>query len=270
MVDCANGAAYRVAPAVLEELGAEVVAIGDQPDGFNINEGCGAMYTDLLRERVLREGAHAGIALDGDADRVIMVDELGAEVDGDRMMAILATHMKQSGVLRGDAVVGTVMSNLGLEVYLKEQGIGLLRANVGDRYVVEMMKETGGNLGGEQSGHLICLDNTTTGDGMISALSVLVAMQEANKPLSELHAPINRYPQMLINVAVQEKSDLAEEADICSAIDSARDALGEKGRVLVRYSGTQALARVMVEGSEDSAVEEHARAIADAIQARLG
>ena len=270
VIDCANGAAYRVAPTVLEELGAEVVAIGDQPDGFNINDGCGAMYTDLLRERVLREGAHAGIALDGDADRVIMVDELGAEVDGDRMMAILATHMKRSGLLRGDAVVGTVMSNLGLEVYLKEQGIGLLRANVGDRYVVEMMKETGCNLGGEQSGHLICLDNTTTGDGMISALSVLVAMQEADKPLSELHAAINRYPQVLINVAVQEKSDLAEEADICSAIDSARDALGEQGRVLVRYSGTQALARVMVEGAEHSAVEEHARAIADAIQARLG
>jgi phosphoglucosamine mutase len=270
VIDCANGAAYRVAPTVLEELGAEVVAIGDQPDGFNINDGCGAMYTDLLRERVLREGAHAGIALDGDADRVIMVDELGAEVDGDRMMAILATHMKRSGLLRGDAVVGTVMSNLGLEVYLKEQGIGLLRANVGDRYVVEMMKETGCNLGGEQSGHLICLDNTTTGDGMISALSVLVAMQEADKPLSELHAAINRYPQVLINVAVQEKSDLAEEADICSAIDSAREALGEQGRVLVRYSGTQALARVMVEGAEHSAVEEHARAIADAIQARLG
>ncbi len=270
VVDTANGAAYRIAPAVLHELGAEVVAIGDTPNGININEGCGAMHTDVLAERVRREGADVGIALDGDADRCMLVDDLGNEVDGDHIMAILALAMKRDGRLQEDTLVTTVMSNLGLEVAMKNKGISMVRTAVGDRYVVERMREEGYNLGGEQSGHIVCLDHTTTGDGMITALMVLTAMGLAGEPLSELAKIYDTYPQTLINLRVREKKEFRTVEPIATAISLAEEQLGEKGRVLVRYSGTEALARVMVEGEDNNAVESHARAIAAAVQATLG
>jgi phosphoglucosamine mutase len=270
VVDTANGAAYKIAPVVLRELGAEVVTIGDTPDGLNINEGCGALHTHVLAERVMREGADLGIALDGDADRCILVDDLGREVDGDHVMAILALAMKAEGRLKEDTLVTTVMSNLGLEVALKNNGISMVRTAVGDRYVVERMREDGYNLGGEQSGHIVCLDHSTTGDGMITALMVLTAMGIAGQPLSELAKLYDTYPQTLINLRVREKTDFATVEPIAAAISAAEQQLGDRGRVLVRYSGTEALARVMVEGEDDSAVETHARGIAAAIEAALG
>jgi phosphoglucosamine mutase len=270
VLDTANGAAYKIAPVVLHELGAEVIAIGDAPNGININEGCGALHTDLLAERVRREGADIGIALDGDADRCILVDDLGTEVDGDHLMAILALAMKRDGRLHEDTLVATVMSNLGLEVALKNKGISMVRTAVGDRYVVERMREDGYNLGGEQSGHIVCLDHSTTGDGMITALMVLTAMGLAGEPLSELAKIYDTYPQTLINLPVREKKDFLSIEEIATAIKQAEEQLGEKGRVLVRYSGTEALARVMVEGEDDDAVQSHARAIAAAVQETLG
>jgi len=270
VIDTANGAAYKIAPVVLRELGAEVIVIGDAPNGLNINDGCGATHTDLLAERVRREGADVGIALDGDADRCIMVDDLGNEVDGDHVMAILALAMKEEGTLQENTLVTTVMSNLGLEVALKNKGIAMVRTAVGDRYVVERMREDGYNLGGEQSGHIVCLDHTTTGDGMITALMVLTAMGMANEPLSELAKIYETYPQTLINLRVREKRDFRSVEPIATAITQAEEQLGERGRVLVRYSGTEALARVMVEGEDIDSVEAHARGIAAAIEATLG
>ncbi|MFP6626083.1 MAG: phosphoglucosamine mutase [Deltaproteobacteria bacterium] len=269
-IDCAHGAAHRIAPVVLEELGAEVTAIGTSPDGFNINDGCGAMHTEVLAERVLREGANLGIALDGDADRVIMIDELGGVVDGDHILAILALSMKRRGLLADDTVVGTVMANLGLEVALGEHGIALQRTPMGDRYVVESMRKQKLNLGGEQSGHIICLDHTSTGDGMITALSVVSAMIASGKPLSELKSVVTKYPQSLINIRVKKKKELMEVAAIVDAIRNAEDTLGERGRVLVRYSGTETLARVMVEGEKSETVDTQARLIADAVETSLG
>ena len=270
VVDTANGAAYKIAPVVLRELGAEVVTIGNTPDGLNINEGCGALHTHELAERVMREGADLGIALDGDADRCILIDDLGREVDGDHVMAILALAMKAEGRLKEDTLVTTVMSNLGLEVALKKNGISMVRTAVGDRYVVERMREDGYNLGGEQSGHIVCLDHSTTGDGMITALMVLTAMGIAGHPLSELAKLYDTYPQTLINLRVREKKDFATVEPIAAAISAAEQQLGDRGRVLVRYSGTEALARVMVEGEDNTAVETHARGIAAAIEAALG
>ncbi|RMF23293.1 MAG: phosphoglucosamine mutase, partial [Deltaproteobacteria bacterium] len=250
VIDCANGAAYRIAPKVLAELGAEVVAIGNQPDGLNINEECGALHTELLAERVLREGANLGLALDGDADRVILIDELGEQVDGDHVMAILALEMAERGTLQGNTVVATVMSNFGLELALREHGISLLRTPVGDRYVVERMRADGYNLGGEQSGHVVCLDHTTTGDGMISALLVITTMVTRQRPLSELKQCFTRLPQVLINQRVSRKEDLSSIAAVAAAIEAAQRELGDDGRVLVRYSGTEPLARVMIEGRD--------------------
>jgi phosphoglucosamine mutase len=270
VVDTANGAAYKIAPAVLRELGAEVVAIGDTPDGININDSCGAMHTGILAERVRREGADVGIALDGDADRCILIDDMGNEVDGDHIMAILALAMKQEGTLRENTLVTTVMSNLGLEVALKKRGISMVRTAVGDRYVVERMREDGYNLGGEQSGHIVCLDHTTTGDGIITALMVLTAMGLANEPLSELAKIYDTYPQTLINLRVREKKDFRSVEPVATAISQAEEQLGESGRVLVRYSGTETLARVMVEGKDNASVQAHARNIAAAIEAALG
>ncbi|MFQ5477240.1 MAG: phosphoglucosamine mutase [Candidatus Binatia bacterium] len=270
VIDCANGAAYRVAPMILAELGAEVITIGDHPDGFNINADCGALHTEMLRERVLREGADLGIALDGDADRVIMVDELGEEVDGDHMLAILAVAMQRRTTLRQSTVVGTVMSNLGLELALKEHGIALRRTAVGDRYVSECMAGGGFNLGGEQSGHIINLDYSTTGDGMISALSIIVALQEAGTPLSQLKSIVTKCPQVIVNIKVKEKPDLSALRPVVAAIEGAEKSLGGRGRVVVRYSGTEPLARVMVEGEGSDEVSEHARTIAAAIEESLG
>ncbi len=270
VIDCANGAAYRVAPAVLSELGAEVISLGVTPDGFNINEDCGALHTESLRQRVLREGASVGLALDGDADRAILIDELGEEVDGDHVMAILACAMAEHGQLAKSTVVGTVMSNLGLEVALRDHDIRLERAAVGDRYVVERMREGGFNLGGEQSGHIICLDHATTGDGMTTALAVLSIVQKSGSRLSELKTVLRKFPQTLINLRVKEKPDLTTVPDVAAAVREAEGALGDRGRVLVRYSGTEPLARVMVEGEAADTVSEYARRIAAAIENHLG
>ena len=270
VVDCAHGAAYRIAPLVFSELGAYVVAIGNAPDGFNINEGCGALHTEVLRERVKREGADLGLALDGDADRAILVDELGEEVDGDHLLGILASEMQDRGQLSDATVVVTVMSNLGLEVALRDRGIKLLRTPVGDRYVVERMRSERLNLGGEQSGHIVCLDHTTTGDGMITALLIATCMLRTGKPLSELKQLVRRYPQTLISLRVREKRDFAEVDAIAATIRQAESTLGDRGRVLVRYSGTEPVARVMVEGEDERLVEEHAERIAQAVRVHLG
>ena len=270
VIDCANGAAYKIAPRVLAELGADVIEIGTAPDGLNINEGCGALHTDVLAERVVREGANLGIALDGDADRAILVDELGEPVDGDHILGVLATAMKARGELSGDTVVATVMSNLGLEVALKQKGISMERTPVGDRYVVEKMLGEGYNLGGEQSGHIVCLDHTTTGDGMITALLVVNAVLELDQPLSQLKNVFTRFPQTLINLRVREKKDILSIDAVAESIETAERTLGEKGRVLVRYSGTEPVARVMVEGEDAGAVEAQARSIAAMIEQHLG
>lgn len=270
VVDCAHGAAHRIAPNVLIELGAEVVAIGVSPDGHNINEGCGATDTKLLRERVRAEKADVGIALDGDADRCILVDETGEEVDGDHVLAILALAMMERGDLAGSTVVATVMSNFGLEVALRERGIALERTPVGDRYVVERMIEGGFKLGGEKSGHIICLDHATTGDGMVTALSVLTCMKLTGRSLAEGRRLLRSYPQRLVSLRVKQRRELGSIPSVAGAIAEAEGALGGRGRVVVRFSGTEPLARVMVEGEEEGAVEQHAQRIAAAIEAALG
>jgi len=270
VVDCAHGAAYRIAPTVLSELGADVIAIGVSPDGHNINDGCGATHVAPLRERVLAEKADIGIALDGDADRCILVDEKGEEVDGDHVLAILGLAMQQSGNLAGATVVATVMSNFGLEVALRERGIALERTPVGDRYVVERMVEGGFRLGGEKSGHIICLDHATTGDGMVTALSVLACMKLGGRSLSEGRDLLRSYPQRLVSLRVKERRSLDSIPSVVGAIAEAEDSLGGRGRVVVRFSGTEPLARVMVEGEEEGAVERHAQRIAAAIEAALG
>jgi phosphoglucosamine mutase len=270
VVDTSNGAAYRIAPTVLGELGADVISIGNQPDGININEGCGSLHTDVLCERVLREGADLGIALDGDADRAILVDEQGEILDGDRLMAILAMDLHARGKLKKNTLVATVMSNLGLEVALRDKGIGMVRTAVGDRYVVERMRADGFNFGGEQSGHIVNLESSTTGDGLITALSVVALLAERAVSLSTLRDCLTVYPQRLVNLRVRERRDLATVAAVSDAIRSAESALGDRGRVLVRYSGTELLARVMVEGESADVVDVHVEAIAEAIRDAIG
>jgi len=270
VVDCAHGAAYRVAPEVLEELGAQVIALGIDPDGQNINRECGALYPEQLQEAVRCEAAHVGIALDGDADRAILVDETGALVDGDEVLAMLADDLLAQGRLRGGAVVATVMSNLGLEVALREGGTQLVRVPVGDRYVVEEMRRSGCNLGGEQSGHIVLLDHSTTGDGLLTALQVLALMIQRQRPLSELRRAMTHYPQRLVNVPVSERRDLKTVAGVQSAIDRVSRALGDRGRVVVRYSGTELLLRVMVEAQERDQVDRSVDEIADAVRTHMG
>ncbi len=267
VVDAANGAGYRVAPEVLEELGARVWTLGCDPDGENINDGCGALYPERLQKRVVEVGADLGIALDGDADRCLLVDEKGQLVDGDEILAIAAAHMAGTGSLRNAAVVATVMSNLGLEVALREKGIDLVRTPVGDRYVVEEMRRRNANLGGEQSGHIILLDNNTTGDGLITALGVLAIVVEAERPLSELSRVMTRFPQVLVNVKVRERRDVTADHSVAGVIREIEGGLGDRGRVLVRASGTEPLIRVMVEGEHEDEVRMHAEGIADAIRA---
>jgi phosphoglucosamine mutase len=266
VVDAANGAGYRVAPEALEELGATVIAIGCDPNGENINEGCGALHPENLKARVVAEGADIGIALDGDADRCLLVDEKGELVDGDQILAIAASSWKSDGRLKNDAVVSTVMSNLGLEVFLREQGLQLLRTPVGDRYVVEEMVRGGYNLGGEQSGHIIFLEHNSTGDGLVSALGILAVMVESRRPLSELAAGMQHYPQVLVNIRVQERRDVTQVPQVASAIADVESTLGDQGRVLVRASGTEPLIRVMVEGQNEQEVQTHAESIASAIR----
>jgi phosphoglucosamine mutase len=268
-IDCANGAAYKVGPEVLEELGAEVVSIGVNPDGMNINDGCGAVHLEKLREAVRAQRCHVGIALDGDGDRALLVDE-GAEVfDGDDVMAAMGRRLARDGGLSNNTVVATVMSNFGLELSLRRAGLRLVRTEVGDPAVVREMLANSYNLGGEQSGHVIFMDHSTTGDGLITALLMLVQMVEEQKPLSELRA-MRRVPQVLENVPVKERVPLSEMPDLVRLIESVERQLGASGRLLVRYSGTEMLARVMVEGEDGSQIEALAREISEAIRSRVG
>ncbi len=268
-VDCAHGATYHIAPSVLEELGAEVTAIGVEPDGFNINEGVGSTDIGALSALVRREGVDLGIAFDGDGDRVLMVDADGSLIDGDELLYIIAMHRLAIG--RSDAgVVGTQMSNLGLELALKEQGLQFARAKVGDRYVKALMETNGWVLGGESSGHIICSDVTTTGDGIVAALQVLMAVQAAGGDLGALRAGISMLPQTMINITVRERVDLAAYPDIDAAVSATRDKLGERGRVLLRPSGTEPKIRVMVEGEDGEAVNALCRELADRVAGVLG
>lgn len=270
VVDCANGAAYKVAPAVFRELGAEIEVIANTPDGMNINDGCGAVHPERLQEAVRRHGAHIGIALDGDADRAIFVCEQGTIIDGDHVMAALGLDLQAQGQLACQTVVGTVMSNFGLEIAMKKAGIQLMRTPVGDRYLMERMLADGYNFGGEQSGHFIFLDHNTTGDGLISALQILSLMKRTGKPLSELAKAMTAVPQILLNVKVKHKPDLNQIPDIQQAIKSAEVTLNGSGRVLVRYSGTESLLRIMVEGERDSTIREVADHLAEIVRARIG
>lgn len=261
VVDCANGAAYKTAPAVFEELGAQVIAIHHEPNGKNINEQCGALYTESLAKRVLEEKADLGIALDGDADRLVLVDEKGQVVDGDAVMALCATRMIASGKLAKNTVVATVMSNLGLEHAIRGAGGTLIRTGVGDRYVVAEMRKGGYNFGGEQSGHLVFLDHMTTGDGTVAALQVLEVMVREGRQLSELASVMTRTPQVLINVKVGTKKPISDMKQVSKLIASVEVELGNDGRVLVRYSGTEPKARVMIEGPDEAMIRARAEQI---------
>jgi phosphoglucosamine mutase len=269
VVDCAHGAGYRIAPLVLEELGAEVIPMGNNPDGRNINQKCGAMHPEIVAAAVRKHKAHAGIALDGDADRVIFADEKGAVIDGDHIMAICALDLKARRQLRKNTVVATVMSNMGFEIAMRQAGIKLIRTQVGDRYILERMLNKGYNLGGEQSGHLIFLDHTTTGDGILSALQVLAVMKKKGRPLSELAAVMTTLPQVLVNVTVEKRMDLDSVPVIGQAIADAEKKLAGKGRVLVRFSGTQALCRVMIEGPSQKEITAMATELAEVIRKNM-
>ncbi|MGW8311113.1 MAG: phosphoglucosamine mutase [Thiogranum sp.] len=264
VVDCANGATYQVAPSVFKELGAEVTAIGVTPDGLNINQGCGSTAPEGLRERVLAEKADLGIALDGDGDRVLMVDNTGELVDGDELLYIIARARAGNGKLTGP-VVGTLMSNLGLELALQGEGIVFLRANVGDRYVMEMLQTHEGMLGGESSGHIICLDRTTTGDGIVSALQVLAAMVQSGSSLQALRQGMSKFPQIMINVPLAERVDVTGNAVVLQAVKDAEMVMNGKGRVLLRPSGTEPLIRVMVEGENETLVRQQAEHLAEVV-----
>jgi phosphoglucosamine mutase len=266
VLDCANGAAYKVGPTVLEELGAEVFTLGVEPNGRNINDGCGSLYPEKVAARVRELRADIGICLDGDADRCIMVDERGETVDGDALLALFARDLLERDALAGRCVVATVMSNLGLEKALQGMGAKLLRTQVGDRYVVEAMRAGGYNLGGEQSGHMLFLDHNTTGDGLITALQTLATVQRSGRSLSELTAGFERFPQALVNIPVATKQPIEDLPELQRAITQVEADLDGRGRVLIRYSGTEAKARVMVEGPEDSQVDTIAQELAQLLQ----
>ena len=268
VIDCSNGSAYKITPSVLRELGADVIAINDRPDGLNINANCGTSHPRTLQKAVLDYRADIGIAHDGDADRTIICDENSEMVDGDKIMAICALDMKQEGTLRGNTVVATVMSNIGFELFLKKAGIKMIRTKVGDRYVVEEMLKRGCNIGGEQSGHIIFLDLNTTGDGPITALQILSVMSRREKKLSELASQIPIYPQILINVTVNRKRDIDEFPKIKNAIKKAEKKL-KNGRILVRPSGTEPKIRVMVEGDNMDDITAIAEDIAEVIKTNM-
>lgn len=269
VVDCAHGATYQVAPAVLRELGAEVIAIGADPDGLNINDGVGSTKPELLSQTVVEKGADLGVAFDGDGDRVLFVDDNGAVLDGDSLLYVIAKdRIRTKGGCNG--VVGTLMSNLGFEVALRDMGVPFARAKVGDRYVKEMMLERGWMLGGETSGHIICSDVTSTGDGLIAALKVFFAVVHSESSLSRLVAELKKFPQVMINVEKNKEVDIESDPQILQAIEQAETALGDKGRVLLRPSGTEPLVRVMVEGSEAKQVSSLAEQLADEVRAVIG
>jgi len=269
VVDSANGAAYDVAPRVFCELGADVVSIGADPDGLNINQECGSISPGNLRTRVLHEKADVGVALDGDADRLIMVDNKGEVVDGDELLYIIAKSRQESGE-SVHGVVGTLMTNLGLEHALRDLEVKFARAAVGDRYVLEKMTQRGWNLGGEPSGHIICLDRTSTGDGIIAALQVLAYMTQSGASLFDLKSGMARYPQILLNVPIQRDVNLDECDHIKTAVSEAENALGDAGRVLLRPSGTEPVVRVMVEGRVATDVEKICSRVADAVSEVVG
>jgi phosphoglucosamine mutase len=265
VVDCAHGATYHIAPNVFRELGAEVITMGTEPDGLNINQNCGSTEPRLLQAAVLENQADLGIALDGDGDRLIMVDDQGQLVDGDELVFIISRAQQRKGI--GNAqVIGTVMSNLGLEHALNEHGMHLHRAKVGDRYVIEQMIKTGSSIGGESSGHIICLDKTTTGDGVVAALQVLAEIKDTAMTLNELRSAMNKYPQRLINVKVNKMIDLEKNTDITTAVNDAEQRLGNEGRVLLRPSGTEPVIRVMVEGTDAALTNQLASDIANVIE----
>jgi len=270
VVDCANGAAYKVAPTVLRELGAKVEVIGNKPDGMNINAGCGAVHPEALKQAVLQHGADLGVALDGDADRAIFVCEQGKVIDGDHIMAALSLDLHRNGTLAKKTVVGTVMSNFGLEKAMAQAGITLVRTAVGDRYLLERMLADGYNFGGEQSGHFIFLDHNTTGDGLISALQVLSLMKRRQQPLSELAKAMTAVPQVLLNVKVSRKPDLNSVSDLQRAIGESERKLNGNGRVVVRYSGTEPLLRIMIEGEQDGFIREEADRLAQVVKTHIG
>jgi len=266
VIDCANGAAYHVAPEVLWELGAEVIPLGVKPNGLNINDGCGSTYPQLLQETVVASGADIGLALDGDADRLIVADEHGRLVDGDQLMALIALGAQQRGELKGGAVVATVMSNLGLERKLSDAGLKLHRTAVGDRYVLEEMRERGCNVGGEQSGHIILTDHATTGDGMVAGLQVLAALVDAKAPASELLRQFEPLPQLLKNVRFNGGTEPLEADSVRKRIAAAEAELAGKGRLVIRKSGTEPLIRVMAEGDDPVVVERVVDDICEAVQ----
>lgn len=270
VLDCANGAAYKVAPAVLEELGAEVIAVGVKPNGTNINAGCGSLHPEVISEAVKEHRADLGIALDGDADRVIFVDEFGNEVDGDHIMAICAIDLLKQKKLQKSTVVATVMSNMGLDIALKKAGGKVIKTAVGDRYVVEEMRRCGYNLGGEQSGHMIFLDHNTTGDGTLTALQVLAVMRRHNRSLAELAEVMIPLPQVLVNVRVSEKRDIMDIPEIAGIVKEIEEKVRDEGRILIRYSGTEPLMRIMIEGQDKYQITDWAKEIAELVGKSIG
>jgi phosphoglucosamine mutase len=270
VLDTANGATYRVAPDTFNELGANVEIIHKTPNGVNINDKCGSQHTEVLREKVVNSGAAIGLAFDGDGDRLIAVDEKGREITGDQIMVICANILKKEGKLKNDLLVTTVMSNLGLTVACKKYGFKHHASKVGDRYVLEDMKKLNGVIGGEEAGHMIFLEHHTTGDGIIAALQLVAAMVKEGKPLSELAAMMDIFPQKLINVDVKSKPDVDKVPKLVEAIQQVENELGDEGRVLVRYSGTQNMCRVMVEGPTNAVTEKYCKQIADVVKSEIG
>ncbi len=269
VIDCANGANYKVAPLALEELGAEVFRLGVEPNGVNINAQCGSLHPEHVQAKVREVRADIGLALDGDADRLIVVDEKGHILDGDQLMALCALDMMERGALKDNTLVATVMSNMALEVFMQEHGGRMLRTDVGDRYVAEAMRETGARLGGEQSGHLIFSDYSTTGDGLLAALQILRIMREKRKPLSELGRVLTPYPQRLVNVKVKEKRPLEECPALMEQVRMVESSLKPHGRVLLRYSGTEPVCRIMVEAENANHVEDAMAELEKAVKAAL-
>jgi phosphoglucosamine mutase len=266
VIDCANGAASKIAPLAFQRLGLSPIVLSAAPDGLNINADCGALHTETLQQRVKAEGADVGFAFDGDADRLMLVDERGQQVDGDRILAMLALDLFQRQQLQQNMLVVTVMSNLGLEIAMKEAGIQIVRTAVGDRYVVEKMRALQANLGGEQSGHIVMFDHNTTGDGLGAALSILKLLAASGKSVSELAACMTTFPQTLVNIPIKARIPIEDMVEVSQAIRQAEHKLGDRGRILVRYSGTELLARVMVEAEDEESVGHIAETIAEEIR----
>ena len=270
ILDCANGATYKVAPEVFYELGAEIETIGTEPNGININNGCGSTDTKKLRAKVIESGADLGIAFDGDGDRVILVNENGEEIDGDYIIGFCAEYLKRKGLLKNDAVVITPMSNLGLEKYLKKNGINVIKSAIGDRYVLEEMIKNNLILGGETSGHIIFLEHNTTGDGIITALQVLKILIEENKPASEINKIFNKFPQVLINIKVKDKLPFEKIPGFNKKIEEFENLLNDRGRIFIRYSGTEKKMRIMVEGDDLKEVKNIANELAEIVKKEIG